>query len=59
MIENFLKERVAMPMYLRHVHMSCITPTSPLSVIDEPDEFHQELTKDGRWAVGGGDGCNN
>ncbi len=59
MIENCLKERVAMPMYLRHVHLRPITPTSPLGVIDESDEFHQELMEDGQWAVGGGDGCDN
>jgi hypothetical protein len=58
-IEDFLEERVAMPVYLRHVRVSCVAPTSPLSVVDESDEFHQELMEDGRWAVGGGDDRDN
>jgi hypothetical protein len=55
-IENLLKERVAMPMYLKNVRMSCVIPTNPLGVVDESDEFHQELMEDGQWAVGSGDG---
>ncbi len=38
--------------------MSCVIPMSPLGVVDESDEFHQELMEDGQWAVGGGD-CND
>ncbi len=43
-IENSLEERIAMPIYLRHVCVSRVIPMSPLSVIYESDEFHQELT---------------
>ncbi len=48
-----------MPVYLRHVRVSCIIPTSPLSVVDKSDEFRQELMEDGQWAIGGGDGYDN
>jgi hypothetical protein len=58
-IEDFLKEGEAMPMYLRHVRMICAIPTSPLGVIEESDEFYQELMENGQWAVGGGDGHDN
>ena len=33
--------------------MSCVIPMSPLGVIDESDEFHQELMEDGQQAVSG------
>jgi hypothetical protein len=59
MIEDFLEEGVAMPVYMRHVHVSCVMPTSQLGVVDESDEFHQELTKYVGWAVSSGDGCDN
>ncbi len=58
-VEDFLKKGVALPVYLMHICLSCIIPTSPLSVVDESDEFHKELVEDGRWAVGGGDCCDN
>jgi hypothetical protein len=28
-----------MPIYLRHVCMSCVIPMSPLGVVDESDEL--------------------
>ena len=48
-----------MPVYLRHVRVSCLIPMSPLGVVYNSDEFHQELTEDGQWAVGSGDGGDN
>jgi hypothetical protein len=48
-----------MPVYLRHVHVSRVIPMSPLGVVDESDEFHQELTEDGQLAVGHGDCPDN
>ncbi len=59
MIEDFLKEGLAMPVDLRHAQVSHIIPASPLGVVDESNEFHQELMEDGQRAVGGGDGCDN
>ncbi len=56
MIEDFLKEGVVMPVDLRHVRMRRVIPTSPLGVVDEFDEFNQELTEDGQWAVGSDNG---
>ncbi len=48
-----------MPVDLRHVRVSHTIPTSPLGVVDESVEFHQELMEDGQWAAGGGDGHDN
>jgi hypothetical protein len=58
MIEDLLKEGIAMPVKKWHVGVSCIIPSCPLCVVDDPDEFHQKLTED-RWrAVSGGYGCD-
>ncbi len=40
------------------MHVSCIKPASPLGCVDDSDDFHQELTEDGRRVVTIGDGCN-
>jgi hypothetical protein len=37
----------------------CIIPIIPLGVVDEFDEFHQELMEDGQRAVSGGNVCDN
>ncbi len=37
-----------MKFHMRHVPVSCVMmPPCPLGVVDESDEFHQELLKDG------------
>jgi hypothetical protein len=58
-MEDSLNKKVAMSLDLRHVCMSSVIPTSPLSAVDESDEFHQELMEDGQWAVVNGDGSDN
>jgi hypothetical protein len=56
MIEDLIKEGIAMQVKKWHVGLSCIIPLCPLYVVDYPDEFHQKLTED-RWrAVSGGCG---
>jgi hypothetical protein len=56
MIKDLLKKVISMPVKKWHVGISCIIPSCPLCVIDDPDEFHQKLTED-RWrAVSGGYG---
>jgi hypothetical protein len=56
MIEDLLKEGIAMPVKKWHVGLSCFIPLFPLHVVNDPDEFHQKLMED-RWrAVSGGYG---
>ncbi len=56
MIEDLLKEGIAMPVKKWHVGMSCIIPLCPLHVVNNPDEFCQILTEDRPRAVSGGYG---
>jgi hypothetical protein len=56
MIEDLLKEGIAMPVKTWHVGVSCIMPSCPICDVDHPDKFHQKLMED-RWrAVSGGYG---
>jgi hypothetical protein len=54
MIEDPLKEGIAVPVKKWHVGMSCIVPSCPLFAVDDPDELHQKLMKDGWRTVNSG-----
>jgi hypothetical protein len=56
MIEELLEKGIAMPVKKWHVGMSCIIPSCPLCVVNDPDEFHQKLMEDRLRAVSGGYG---
>ncbi len=48
MIQDPLKEGIAVPVKKWHMGMSCMIPLCPLCAVDDPDELHQKLTEN-RW----------
>jgi hypothetical protein len=54
MVENPLKEGIAVPVKKWCVDMSCIVPSCPLCAVDDPDELHQKLMEDGWRTVSSG-----
>jgi hypothetical protein len=47
MVEDPLKEGIALPVKKWHVDVSYIVPLCLLCAVDDPDELHQKLTEDG------------
>jgi hypothetical protein len=54
MVEDPLKEGMAVPVKKWHVDVSCIIPSCPLCAVDDPDELHQKLTEDGWRTISSG-----
>jgi hypothetical protein len=54
MIEDPLKEGIAVPVKKWHVGVTCIVPLCPLCAVDDPDELHQKLTENGWRTVSSG-----
>ena len=50
MVEDPLKEGIAVLVKKWQVDRSCIIPLCPLCAGDDPDELHQKLTEDG-WRI--------
>ena len=54
MVEDPLKEGIAVPVKNWHVDMSCIVQLCPLCAADDPDELCEKLMEDGWRTVSSG-----